>query len=31
MPRDRTLGALIDWSHHLLGDQEQALPRRLAA
>ncbi|MEP7329882.1 MAG: tetratricopeptide repeat protein [Betaproteobacteria bacterium] len=31
LPRQQTLRALIDWSHDLLTDQEQAMLRRLAA
>ncbi|MFO1327221.1 MAG: tetratricopeptide repeat protein [Rubrivivax sp.] len=30
LPRQRTLRALIDWSHELLGDAEQRLFRRLS-
>src|SRR5207247_1659321 len=30
LPRHRTLQALIDWSYHLLSEEEQALLRRLS-
>ena len=30
LPRQRTLRAAVDWSHSLLGEQEQVLLRRLA-
>src|SRR5262249_8697852 len=30
LPHDRPMGATIDWSHDLLGEQEQILLRRLS-